>query len=44
MYSMRGLPGILRESVGMNEGNGERMSNLKWMEREWSGVGVVPGG
>lgn len=34
----------MRESVGMNEGNGERMSNLKWTEREWSGVSVVPGG
>ena len=34
----------MRESVGMNEGNGERTSNLKWIEREWSGVDVVPGG
>ena len=28
----------------MKEGNGERMSNLKCREREWSGVGVVTGG
>jgi hypothetical protein len=28
----------------MNEGKGERISNLKWMEREWSGVGVALGG
>ena len=34
----------MRESVGTNDGNGERISNLKWMERAWFRVGVVPGG
>lgn len=28
----------------MNEGNGERMSNFKCTEREWSAVGGILGG